>query len=419
MKKRSQKYIIILFLLFTIPRLMPVNLSVSAQANDAEQEELKSLNKKGWVKSKGYWYYLNDSLRRETGWLKIKNKWYYLNDQGIMQTGWTKINNNWYYLASSGDMRTGWKALGGKWYYLGNSGAMKTGWTKVKNSWYYLNNSGMMQTGWLELDHEWYYLNVSGVMQKNKWISGKYYLDSNGAMLKSSYTPKGYRVNRKGLWVKEAGNYSKINQPNKKQLPSGAVLEKKTTLENVYSYHKKLPGGGNIKKVTVNARNKTIYLSGEDSKGNWYSAIYPTDELSVKYSSRLPEISSEAYGLIRDIVGEFALAYSWQDFYKMIEINIIYEGNVNYLGANTNAETMGELLYNSYDRWQSEDDPKIEFKKVKQGRIIQSFAGYENNETHAWRIYSDSPNPELCTSDVDAIKLDKEKAFQIIYEKRE
>lgn len=427
MKKINRKYFMISLLLLTIPIIIVSNLSVSAGSNDSEnisssnfvQENLESMNKSGWMKKEGKWYYFNDSAVIETGWTKIKNKWYYLNNQGIMQTRWTKVNNKWYYMNDSGGMQTGWIRRGGKWYYLSNSGAMQTGWAKIKNNWYHLDSVGVMQTGWVETNNEWYHLNSSGAMEKNKWIKGKYYLGSNGAMLISSYTPKGYRVDRKGLWVPEAGNYSKINQPNKKQLPSGAVLKEKTNLEHVYTFSKKLPDGGNIKSVRVNAGNKRIYLSGDDRKGDWYSAVYTGAELSVKYYTPMPELSSAAFGLVEDVISDFAVAYSWQDIYKMIEINTFCDGNVYYLGANTNDETLAELLYNSYNRWRMEDSPKIELKKVDNGRIIHSFNGVKNSETHEWQIFSDSCQDGICTKNVDAIKLDKEKSFRIEYNLRE
>ena len=33
----------------------------------------------GWVKDKGLWYYLNESVPMTTGWVKDKGLWYYLN----------------------------------------------------------------------------------------------------------------------------------------------------------------------------------------------------------------------------------------------------------------------------------------------------------------------------------------------------
>ena len=56
-------------------------------------------------------------------------KVYLLNSNGDMvdKTGWYKFNGSWYYLTSSGAAKTGWLLDSGKWYYLGQDGKMFVG----------------------------------------------------------------------------------------------------------------------------------------------------------------------------------------------------------------------------------------------------------------------------------------------------
>ena len=160
----------------------------------------------GWKKVDGKWYYLDQNGVMQTGWQKVDGKWYYMNTSGAMLTGWQKINGKWYYMNASGAMLTGWQKINGKWYYMNASGAMLTGWQKINGKWYYMNTSGAMLTGWQKINGKWYYMNTSGAMQTgwlklgNKW----YYLNASGAMVTGSQKIGGkwYRFNASGVWIK-------------------------------------------------------------------------------------------------------------------------------------------------------------------------------------------------------------------------
>ena len=64
--------------------------------------------KSDWVKSKGYWYYINSSGNMVTGWQQIskngKTNWYYFDNSGELLYGWIKYNSHWYYTDSNGVM---------------------------------------------------------------------------------------------------------------------------------------------------------------------------------------------------------------------------------------------------------------------------------------------------------------------------
>jgi glucan-binding YG repeat protein len=141
--------------------------------------------KNDWVKSKGYWYYLDDNGGLKTGWIKVNNKWYYTNSSGEMQTGWIKDKNVWYYLNNDGVMQTGLITVSGKKYYLDANGAMQIGWILYNSKWYYFDSDGSAHTGWLSDNNKWYYLNSDGTMVANqcKKIDNKdYCFDTSGAM---------------------------------------------------------------------------------------------------------------------------------------------------------------------------------------------------------------------------------------------
>ena len=131
-----------------------------------DKNRAPEVDKSGWKKVDGKWYYLDKNGEKQTGWKKVDGKWYYLDQNGVMQTGWQKVDGKWYYMNTSGAMLTGWQKINGKWYYMNTSGAMQTGWLKLGNKWYYLNASGAMVTGSQKIGGKWYRFNASGVWIK-------------------------------------------------------------------------------------------------------------------------------------------------------------------------------------------------------------------------------------------------------------
>ena len=144
----------------------------------------KNVAPEGWSAENGSWYFYRNGIP-VTGWLKTGGYWYYLDADGVMQTGWEKVNGSWYYLSKSGVMQTGWEKVNGYWYYLASGGAMQTGWQKINGKWYYLASGGAMQTGWLKTGGKWYYLGADGAMLTGTHvIDGKTYsFDATGAWI--------------------------------------------------------------------------------------------------------------------------------------------------------------------------------------------------------------------------------------------
>lgn len=355
-------------------------------------------------------------LKAETGkWVKNSKGWWYKNlDSSYPKSKWQKIGNNWYYFNRSGYMETGWTKVSGRWYYMNSSGAMQTGWAKVSGKWYYMNSSGVMQTGWVKSSGKWYHLNSNGTMNVNKWLGGKYYVGSDGAMYVNTITPDGYRVDSNGAWIPGSNSDSPINKPKKEYLPEGAYLKESKYSEHIYNYNKKLPDGGSISEVRLSSPDKIVYVLGKDSKGVSYIALYSSSELDIKYMRPRPEISSDAFNFIYNIAGDFAVAYSWQDIYKMVQINILYGDTIQFYASNTNSKTLGEEL----DALNNINESKFKFKYINGERILYSFDSFEANDKFEWIIISDSCENRVCTNNIDRIKLDKEKDFTIIYQSR-
>ena len=170
------------------------------------------VNKTGWIKNKGHWYYLNNDSTVKRDWLNSGYSWYYLNDNGIMATQWKKVNNYWYYFGSNGAMQKDWKEINSNWYYLRNDGIMTTQWEKVNNYWYYFGSNGAMQKDWKEINNNWYYLRDDGIMatQWEKVNNYWYYFGSNGAMQKDWK-----KINNNWYYLRDDGimttQWNKIN----------------------------------------------------------------------------------------------------------------------------------------------------------------------------------------------------------------
>lgn len=174
MKKR----LLLSFFLFIF--ILPTQVIAN---NNNSSFSTKVENNRGWVLSKGNWYYsLNSSY--VTGWLRDKNMWYFLDFNGVMKTGWLYDQNQWYFLDNNGAMKTGWLYDQNQWYFLDSNGAMKTKWIFNRNDWYFLNHNGAMEIGWIMDNNSWYYLSENGsmkigwIMDSNNW----YYLKKNGSM---------------------------------------------------------------------------------------------------------------------------------------------------------------------------------------------------------------------------------------------
>jgi len=114
--------------------------------------------------------------------------WYYFGADGLSKKGWLKDKGKWYYLdADYGIMyHYGFELMSdGKTYYLDpTTGAMATGWKQIDDVWYFFKDSGARaEKEWVKSGSAWYYLKEEGEMAKDEilTIDGKpYKFDANG-----------------------------------------------------------------------------------------------------------------------------------------------------------------------------------------------------------------------------------------------
>lgn len=147
---------------------------------------------KGWLLSRGYWYYLDPTTgAMVTGWLTVNGKTYYLRPYekavadgipdregsmiaGCSSTIGTGANATVYTFDKNGALiggkmdenpmgyENGFRKEGPNWVFYRSDGKKATGWEKVNNRWYYFDSNGIMQRGWKKVDGVWYYL--------TKWV---------------------------------------------------------------------------------------------------------------------------------------------------------------------------------------------------------------------------------------------------------
>lgn len=225
--------------------------------------------------------------------------------------------------------------------------------------------------------------------------------------------PKQEKPNKGSGGTSESDNTGpKIKGPNG-SLPGGASLTKKEHSSHTYAYKKDLPGGGYISEVVASSESgvNTVYIQGVDNKGNEFIGIYSPAKLEMKYFNTLPATTDDGYQTIEDVAEEFAVAYRWQDKYNMMEWNAFDDDAVHYYAANTNSKTLGEEIdtYNKYN------EPKFKLKRTDGGRVIHSFNNVENNDKYEWIITSEDCKGGVCSKNVDSIKLDRWKRFEIMY----
>lgn len=156
----------------------------------------------GWVKSGGYWYYLDPIMVTDSFYL-IDGDWYYFNSSGKMATGWKWITEYYidddgneipfsywaYFLSSGAQVTDSWKKINGAWYYFNEYGQMLSDglYQFGSNLYYYFKPSGAMVTGWQKIPvedggTEWFYFLPSGAMKLGGWqqVGSTWYYFMNG-----------------------------------------------------------------------------------------------------------------------------------------------------------------------------------------------------------------------------------------------
>lgn len=153
------------------------------KSNDSSKKKVNPvIEKNGWKKENGYWYYYKNGNR-------VTNSWqgsYYLKSDGKMADNewiYDSYYSSWFYLKSGGAyINSAWyyDSYYQSWYYFKSGGYM------AKNSWqgsYYLKSSGAMaKNEWVYDSYYggWYYLKNSGVYARSEWIQGRYWVDYSG-----------------------------------------------------------------------------------------------------------------------------------------------------------------------------------------------------------------------------------------------
>ena len=101
----------------------------------------------------------------------------------------------------------------------------------------------------------------------------------------------------------------------------------------------------------------------------------------------------------------------FDDGYKEIEATVIIEEGSHFWVSNTDSETLADEL----QRLAEMGDP-YELKETDEGRILYSIEGVANDESNAWKVYSEScEGGQECPDNLDEIVLKGGVKFVIIY----
>ncbi len=175
----------------------------------------------GWIKSGGYWYYIDKGgkIRTNAGiwWGKTvyyagadgaltggvytvnKNLRFFESDGSAKKNeGWAKYDGVWYYVKSGGIIcRNQFVGTGSEMYRVGDDGKLTGGIFKIDGKNYYFNpTTGKIKStaGWISYNSKWYYADKGGVLRQNQMLwSGQtaYYLGSDCSMQTGLFTIDG------------------------------------------------------------------------------------------------------------------------------------------------------------------------------------------------------------------------------------
>ena len=120
------------------------------------------IDRSGWEKQDGIYFYRDFHNHRVTGWQEIDGSRYYFEENKGMQTGWLTLDGEKYYLRSDGKMATGWLEDQGQEYYLDRDGTLHTGLLDDGDHIYLLDETGQKVTGLQTLDGDTYYFTEDG-----------------------------------------------------------------------------------------------------------------------------------------------------------------------------------------------------------------------------------------------------------------
>ena len=147
----------------------------SESTKETEAPVKKKTYKAKWIKKGGkvYWRQTDGTILKKKGAVKLKGSYYYLNkDYSRFTSGFKKTGGKYYYYQSSGKRYTkrGFTKINGKIYYFCSNKAlyMKNGFTTTKGKTYYFHKKHYALTGMQKIGGEVYFFDEDGVLLKNQ-----------------------------------------------------------------------------------------------------------------------------------------------------------------------------------------------------------------------------------------------------------
>ena len=169
-------------------------------------EDGARIEKVGWVKKYGEWYYINDDHTIVwDSWKKVNGKWYYFGGDRYMDSRYGKEWNKT--ISDSCMMTTPYCARNEKtgkydWYYFNKDGTWysKKGWKNFHGAWFYIKEDGTLATGWNKINGNWYFFrtltDLEPIMLAGACSTAESYDEANA---------KVYLFDSDGKWVNSSG----------------------------------------------------------------------------------------------------------------------------------------------------------------------------------------------------------------------
>ncbi len=168
------------------------------------------IEKTGWVKHNGYYYYLDENYNARTGFVTIDGTEYYLDPEMACNSEIIIKSDDSAYQAigASGALTPittdGWYFDGNDKYYV-EDGYVVSGWKQIGNSWYYCFPY-MVVNSVLSIDNAYYYFDSTGKMLVNSWTSnGRMYATKSGKLATGDTVIDGktYSFDSKGYLIED------------------------------------------------------------------------------------------------------------------------------------------------------------------------------------------------------------------------
>jgi len=200
--KKALKSAFVLLLFAAVLSLRTGQVYAAEQETDAVQSSDAGENVRNcWTKKNGKYYRIGDdgTILKKKGLIKIKGIYYYLNSSGCRLSGFQKDSGKLYYFNSSGKRyeKTGFRTISGKKYYFGKDHSAALGYTKIKKKYYLFSKKGVLAEKDKTVDGIKYYIAENDTVEAYK-SGGAYYHSSGQKMSKiDAYDFDTYQTARK------------------------------------------------------------------------------------------------------------------------------------------------------------------------------------------------------------------------------